>query len=162
MDDILQLWNDPLVLPSATSDTVVPHSPKFKDVLRETFEKAAIWVIITLKETGEFMGYSCIHIIMPKNRNGMFGVCLLPQYWDKGYGTEASKFVVDHSFRWLNLHRVSLDVHGDNPRAIAVYQKLGFVVEGRIREAVWKDNVWVDNLSMGVLRTEWAAQHWKK
>ncbi|KAG1879155.1 acyl-CoA N-acyltransferase [Suillus subluteus] len=141
LDDILRLWNDPLVQPLVTNDNVTLLGPKFKEILRNQMERATFGAIIALKETGEFMGQGLVDVNQPKNRDGTFGICLLPKFWNNGYGTEATK--------------LSLGVFANNARAIAVYEKLGFVMEGRKRQAVWMDNRWEDSLTMGILRDEW-------
>ncbi|KAG1729939.1 acyl-CoA N-acyltransferase [Suillus lakei] len=159
LDDLLRLWNDPLVQPFVTNDNVTLLGPKFKETLRNQMEQATFGAIIALKETGEFMGQGLVSILEPKNRDGTFGICLLPKFWSNGYGTEATKFMIDYSFKWFGLNRLSLGVFANNARAIAVYEKLGFVMEGRKRQAVWMDNRWEDVLTMGILRDEWERQH---
>ncbi|KAG1776202.1 acyl-CoA N-acyltransferase [Suillus placidus] len=158
LDDILCLWNDPLVQPLVTSDNVTLLGPKFKETLRAQMEQATFGAIIALKETGEFMGQGLVTVLEPKNRDGTFGICLHPKFWSNGYGTEATKFMIDYSFKWFGLNRLSLGVFANNARAIAVYEKLGFVMEGRKRQAVWMDDRWEDVLTMGILRDEWNRQ----
>jgi RimJ/RimL family protein N-acetyltransferase len=75
--------------------------------------------------------------------------------WGHGYGTEATTLMVDHAFRALGLHRVALSVFEFNERAIRAYRRCGFVVEGRAREAIWRDGRWWDELSMSILASEW-------
>ena len=77
--------------------------------------------------------------------------------WGHGYGTEATALMVEHAFRALGLHRVALSVFEFNERAIRAYRRCGFVVEGRAREAIWRDGRWWDELSMSILATEWQA-----
>jgi RimJ/RimL family protein N-acetyltransferase len=76
-------------------------------------------------------------------------------YWSKGYGTEALRLFLRYAFRELNLRRVSLDVFSYNPRALRCYEKCGFRVEGRIREAISKEGKRHDDIYMGILREEW-------
>src|SRR5512146_1291686 len=57
-------------------------------------------------------------------------------YWGQGYGSEAMNIVLGYAFRELGLRRVSLTVFEYNPRAIHCYEKLGFVHEGRRRQAL--------------------------
>jgi len=64
-------------------------------------------------------------------------------------------FVVDYAFRWIGLQRLSLSVFASNQRAVAVYEKAGFVIEGRKRACVWSNDRWEDVLFMGILRDEW-------
>lgn len=53
------------------------------------------------------------------------------------------------------LHRVGLRVSSVNPRAVRVYQKVGFVEEGRERESTFFERKWVDTIVMGILEHEW-------
>jgi RimJ/RimL family protein N-acetyltransferase len=75
--------------------------------------------------------------------------------WGRGYGTEATRLMVDHAFGTLGLHRIALFVFEFNERAIRAYQRVGFVVEGRSRESVWRDGRWWDELAMSILESDW-------
>jgi RimJ/RimL family protein N-acetyltransferase len=75
--------------------------------------------------------------------------------WHQGYGQDVIRLMLKHAFATLNLNRVRLRVHADNPRAIHVYEKCGFVQEGRQREALYKDGRYVDLIHMGILKSEW-------
>lgn len=55
-------------------------------------------------------------------------------------------------------NRVFLRVHAPNRRAISTYEKAGFVQEGRMRQAVYKNGEYQDMLFMSVLLSEWDAQ----
>ena len=78
--------------------------------------------------------------------------------WNKGYGTEAMNLLLQHGFETLNLHRIFLRVYASNPRAIRSYEKAGFTLEGRLREAVYQRGKYGDVLIMSVLRPEWDAK----
>ena len=77
--------------------------------------------------------------------------------WNQGYGTEAMRLLLRFAFVELNLFRVTLSVFGYNPRAIRVYERLGFVHEGAQRERLRRDGRRYDLLIMGLLRSEWQA-----
>ena len=78
--------------------------------------------------------------------------------WGQGYGAETMELLLRHGFWTLNLNRVSLRVYADNERAIRAYEKAGFVLEGRLRQAVYKQGKYHDVLMMSVLRNEWDAR----
>ena len=78
-----------------------------------------------------------------------------PDFWSKGYGTDAMRVMLRYGFTELNLHRISLTVFEVNPRGIRSYEKCGFKHEGRIREFLLRDGKRSDMLLMGVLRSEW-------
>lgn len=75
--------------------------------------------------------------------------------WGRGYGTEATRLMIDHAFGTLGLHRIALFVFEFNERAIRAYRRVGFVVEGRSRESVWRDGRWWDELAMSILESDW-------
>jgi RimJ/RimL family protein N-acetyltransferase len=74
---------------------------------------------------------------------------------NQGYGTEAVRLMLDFAFRELNLHRVQLTVFAYNPRAIALYEKIGFQREGVYREYLHRDGQRYDMYLYGILRREW-------
>ncbi len=76
-------------------------------------------------------------------------------YWDQGYGSETIKVLLKHGFETLNLHRIFLRVSSFNERAIHAYEKIGFVHEGRLRQATYYQGAYHDLLMMSVLRHEW-------
>lgn len=73
----------------------------------------------------------------------------------KGYGTEAMKLLMSYGFNTLNLNRLDLKVNDFNSRAIKCYQKLGFVEEGRMREATFVNGKYHDQILMSILQNEW-------
>lgn len=74
--------------------------------------------------------------------------------WGKGYGTEAMRLTLHYAFEELNLHRVTLNVFGNNARAMRSYEKAGFRYEGRVREAMQRDGERIDIVNMGILSSE--------
>ena len=75
--------------------------------------------------------------------------------WDQGYGSEAMVLLVRHGFETLNLNRISLRVYETNLRAIRSYEKVGFIHEGRLRQAEYQEGRYLDVLLMSVLRSDW-------
>ncbi len=78
--------------------------------------------------------------------------------WNQGHGTHAMNMLLRHCFETLNLNRVCLKVYGPNSRARRSYVKAGFVEEGCMRQAVFKDGRYDDVYIMSVLRSEWDAR----
>jgi RimJ/RimL family protein N-acetyltransferase len=79
--------------------------------------------------------------------------------WGLGFGTEATRLMMGHAFDGLGLHRIALSVFAFNERAIRSYQSVGFVIEGRAREAIWREGRWWDEISMSLLDSDWVAIH---
>ena len=94
------------------------------------------------------------------SRSATFGIIIGdPGYLDRGYGTEASTLLLDYAFGVLGYHKINLDLFEYNARALAMYEKLGFVVEGRRRENHWSRGRFWDDILMGVTAEEWWSKH---
>ena len=78
-------------------------------------------------------------------------------YLNRSLGTEALSLWVDYLFGASQIHRIALETWSFNPRMARVAEKIGFQLEGRLREAQeWKGE-WLDKLQFGLLRQAWDA-----
>lgn len=68
-----------------------------------------------------------------------------------GIGSALMVAAADLAFNWLGLTRLQLEVYPDNVRAIGLYEKYGFEVEGTYRAYAYRDGQYVDTLVMGLL-----------
>ncbi|MCU7827385.1 GNAT family N-acetyltransferase [Kitasatospora sp. DSM 101779] len=90
------------------------------------------------------------------NLSCSFRTLIGPAGRGRGLGTEALRLLLGHAFDELGLHRVQLEVYSFNPRARRVYEKVGFVAEGVLREALRDGDGWADATVMAVLAGDWA------
>lgn len=104
---------------------------------------------------GEVIGNITLH--QPLNprlwHTGTLGMTVHPVYWGQGVGNALMAAILDLADSWLNLKRIELDVHVDNPAAIHLYEKFGFEIEGRRRFHTYGSAGWVDSYFMGRVRT---------
>lgn len=123
-------------------------------VARLTAEKHG-WVITF---EGRLVGSIRLHSINPMDRRASLAIGILdPNALGQGIGTRAMRLVARHAFETLGLNRLSLRVLDFNARAIAAYEKVGFKLEGREREAAIIAGQWHDDLLMGLLAREFLA-----
>jgi len=102
------------------------------------------------------IGNCGLHAIDSRNRSSEFGIFIGDKtYWNRGYGSEAVQLMVRHGFTTLNLHRIYLRTFETNLRAIHVYEKAGFIHEGRFRQAEYRNGKYIDVLFMSILKPEW-------
>ena len=76
-----------------------------------------------------------------------------------GQGQVFIRALVDYGFGTLDAARVWLDASGENPRAVKVYERAGFTLEGRLRQHWYRPALGrvVDLMLFGMLRAEWEA-----
>jgi RimJ/RimL family protein N-acetyltransferase len=119
--------------------------------------KEVTLVIETL--AGEYLGGITLFRIQEIERTAELGIVIgKKSAWGKGYGTEAMQLLLAYGFGQLNLHMIYLTVLADNPRAAHIYEKVGFVHEGRLRDRIYRDGVYHDLLTMSIKRSEWEKQ----
>ena len=85
---------------------------------------------------------------------GRLGMGLLPPFRGQGLGRRLVREALGHVFA-KTLQRVELEVFASNKIAIGLYEREGFVMEGRKRRARFLDGAEDDILIMGCLRDEW-------
>lgn len=89
-------------------------------------------------------------------RNAELGIAIGEKaYWNRGFGSEAIRILLNEGFNKYNFHRIELRVNARNHRAIKAYEKVGFIHEGIKREATYRDGAYMDMLMMSILRPEW-------
>ena len=80
----------------------------------------------------------------------------------KGAGTFAVNAMLDHAFNNMNLHRIELSVLENNERAQHLYEKVGFVREGMLRKAYYKNGEFVNAFIYAILRDEFLKNNFSE
>lgn len=102
---------------------------------------------------GELIGHCGLHgNTRPRNQHVAFiGLSVVPAWQRRGVGTSLMKSMLDLADNWLGILRLELQVYTDNHRAIALYQKFGFEIEGTLRSNVLRQGQYVDSHLMARL-----------
>jgi RimJ/RimL family protein N-acetyltransferase len=118
----------------------------------------SLTLAVHLRATNRLIGSCAFSQLDGDNGTGLYHITIGEKdCWGQGYGTEATRLMLDHAFGALGLHRVGLTVFAFNERAIRSYRKVGFKVEGHAREAIWRDGRYWDEVAMSILEPEWRA-----
>ena len=111
--------------------------------------KEVTFVIET--SAGEYLGGISLFRFQQVERIAELGIVIgKKNAWGKGYGTEAMHLLVGYGFTQLNLHLIYLTVLADNPKAAHIYEKVGFVHEGCLRDRVYRGGRYHDLLTMSL------------
>ncbi|MCK4433383.1 MAG: GNAT family N-acetyltransferase [Methanomicrobia archaeon] len=125
-------------------------------------EQSHIFNIIEL-ETDTLIGRCLLFGIDHVNRKAMLGIVIGEKaYWDKGYGQEATKLLLDYGFNLLNLNSIMLGTFSFNKRALICYKKVGFKEIGRGREARIIGGKKFDIIFMDILAEEFESVYVNK
>ena len=111
---------------------------------------------VHVRGTDQLIGTCAFSQLDGDNGSALFHITIGEKdCWGLGYGTEATRLMLDHAFGKLGLHRVGLSVFAFNERALRAYRRVGFTVEGRSRQAIWREGRYWDEIAMSILDEEW-------
>ncbi len=139
------------------------EGPMRPEEVRRFFEArvagvGSLALAIHLRESDRLIGTCAFSQLDGDNGSALFHITIGERdCWGRGYGSEATALMLEHAFGTLRLHRVALSVFAFNERAIRAYRKLGFVTEGRSRQAIWRDGRFWDEILMSIIEDEWRA-----
>lgn len=102
---------------------------------------------------GEVVGWCDVrrHFFPAHAHRGTLGMGIIPAYRGGGLGLRLLNTTLEAAFE-AGFVRIELDVHADNARAIALYDRVGFVREGVTRDAFFADGVFRDAITMAIVR----------
>jgi RimJ/RimL family protein N-acetyltransferase len=107
----------------------------------------------------EYLGEIVLNQIDTYHGSANLRMAMRPGQRGRGFGKEATELALTHAFgeSGLALHRVYLEVLSINPRAMILYESLGFVIEGRLRDSHRNGEFWCDSVVMSMLEDDHAA-----
>src|SRR5690606_15857952 len=111
---------------------------------------------ICLVDDNEVIGDLSVLDIDQYNKKAGFRISLHNKnIINKGYGTEAARLAQKFTFEKLKLNRLELEVFSHNIRGIKAYEKAGFKKEGVLRQSLYMNNTYSDEVLMGMLQEEY-------
>jgi len=113
---------------------------------------------IARRADGEVIGSCTLHRIDRGNRRAEIGYIIRRDLWGRGFASEALEALLDHAFRTLKLHRLEADIDPRNAGSIRLIERLGFALEGRLRQRYFVGDDIQDTALYGLLAPEWSAR----
>ncbi len=84
---------------------------------------------------------------------------LFSKWRGRGIGTQAQRQLTDYLFTHFPVHRIQATTDASNLAEQRCLEKIGFTLEGTIRDAQWRDGTWHDQRLYSTLRHEWIITH---
>ncbi|KAJ3955278.1 hypothetical protein N0V92_008193 [Colletotrichum tropicale] len=162
-----QIKNAPVGFALGDSNVLRPQTRRRSDSLLLEIQGFLLGVIICLPAADEAASPQPIGVIALNNEAGdnyrhhrrlaVLSISIAKPYRNLGYGAEAINWAVDWAFRKANIHSISLGCVEYNGRGKHLYEKLGFVLEGRYRKSHYHERQCWDVLLYLMLEDEWKA-----
>ena len=105
---------------------------------------------------GVFAGVVGYHLIDLRNRIGEIGYWLGEAFQGRGIMTKACRAMVAYGFSERGFNRIEMHCAPGNRKSRAIPERLGFRIEGTLRQAEKFSDRFVDNVVYGLLASEYA------
>lgn len=111
------------------------------------------------RKTGKYLGGCGVNEVDWKNSKVVVGIFIgASEYRNKGYGTDAMKVLVKFIFEQMNINKVKLGAYSFNQRAIRCYEKVGFQVEGVLKEELFRNGKYHDIVEMSIFKKDYFSR----
>ena len=150
---IARMMDDPAVyaglmqMPYASADA---HRTR----LTEGQAPGKVDLLLVAERAGEIVGSSGLHpagLAIRRRHVMSLGISVVTEAQGQGVGSALMAAMCDYADRWMGVLRIELTVYVDNARAIALYRKFGFAMEGRHRGYALRDGQYADVFAMARL-----------
>jgi ribosomal-protein-alanine N-acetyltransferase len=146
---VLHYWDAPPWNDRAQAERFIVRSQEMAQ------EGSGVRLAIERAADGIFIGWCGFFKWNPDYRSAGIGYCLDEPAWGQGFATEAAAAVLQWAFDSLDLNRVQSEADTRNIASARVLEKLGFVLEGTLREDCIVNGEVSDTWVYGLLRREW-------
>ncbi len=116
------------------------------------------WYQLGIFKADKLIGDIGIHFIGPQNMQCEIGYTIAVQHQRNGYGKESVCGVVSYLFNELKKHRIIASLDPENIGSIRLLESTGFRKEGLMKQSIWVDGKWEDDLIYAVLNEEWGKK----
>jgi [ribosomal protein S5]-alanine N-acetyltransferase len=146
---VLRYWDSPPWTERGRAERFVATCRQMAD------EGTGARLAMDLRSDGSFIGWCTLSRWNPDFRSASLGYCLTDAAWGHGYATEAVGALLRWAFDALDLNRVQAEADTRNVASARVLEKVGFVLEGTLREDCVVNGEVSDSWVYGLLRRDW-------
>lgn len=150
LNDIYAIFTFPSVIAATTELPYRSHA----QVQERVMPKSPDEHLLVAEVEGRVVGTVSLEVRRnPRRRHvASLGIAVHDHFRRQAIGTALMSAALDLADRWLNLHRVELQVFTDNVPAIRLYERFGFTIEGTLRDCALRDGKYADAYLMARLR----------
>jgi RimJ/RimL family protein N-acetyltransferase len=104
------------------------------------------------------IGHMYLNLASAENLQGEIGWTLHPDFFGRGYATEASRAILALAFDTIGLHRMRAELDPRNDASVALCLRLGMRHEATFRQDMWFKGEWADTGVYAILAEEWPVR----
>jgi putative acetyltransferase len=137
---------------SGTLQTPFPSKERWRKLMAEPAD--GDYLLLAYVD-GQVAGHAGLHPVGRSPRRAharMLGMAVQRHFQGKGVGTALMQALIDLADRWLPVTRIELTVFADNEKALALYRKFGFEIEGTHKQYALRDGRYVDTHAMARIK----------
>lgn len=137
-------------------DTLLPRNLQQLKVMMEDWNDGKENFAFSCRFEGEAVGLVTLSALDPISGHAEIGIMIAEEKnRGKGLAKEALTLLMDYAFGDLRLHRLYVRVAPENQPSLDLFQALGFVLEGRMRETMRRGDAYLDLFFFGLLEEEY-------
>ena len=148
----MRYWSHPAMTDIAEAEALL------KDIASPAGPQTLFEWGIARREDDLVIGTCTLHRIDRQHRRAELGYILRRDLWGRGLASEALTALLNHAFGALGLHRLEADIDPRNAASIRSVERLGFKLEGQLRERYFLAGEIQDSLIYGLLAPEWTSR----
>ena len=158
LDFVYQHFSNPLVAEFLLDEPPLSDISEARGII-EFYQQPEIkslnrWVI-SLKNNGQPVGTCGFHKWNKRDLHAEIGYDLSPDFWGQGIMSEALRAAIQNGFGRMGLNRIEAIVYPQNHRSLQLLKKLGFQIEGLLRDYNYLNGVFYDHNILSLLKKDW-------
>jgi RimJ/RimL family protein N-acetyltransferase len=154
MEDMRALHNNPEILKWLTDTRLVSKKQQNFWFAQLQKSKSSQRYTVKLIDSYQLVGVFRVDNIDYENNSVYVGLDISPLSQRKGLATEVYVAMIKYLFLEVNMNRLTLITLANNYAAISLYEKLGFIREGTLREAYFRGGNYVDGYFYSLLKKD--------
>ncbi len=139
-------WVDKTISIKDTEENILKRIDEFEK------KEAASFYIVYENQFIASVGFISLDTI---NKQGEIGYWILSGFQGKGLMTECVRACIKYGFEELNLNKIVIKCSSENIKSAAIPKRLGFTLEGTLRQERIRNGTFHDTLVFGLLKSDW-------
>jgi len=130
---------------------------EYSDSLQQKITRGELimYVLVSIERRHLPLGRVRVFDFNARNKSAEFGYYLPSHFRGKGLGGIMLTLFLDQVFSFMDINKVYATTSSGNLRSIRLLERLGFSLDGRLREHYWVGTERFDQLNYSILSREW-------